>query len=354
MNKIIGNPTTTPMAVPDWNQKNPLKADYIKNKPDLSQVATSGSYNDLSDKLVEDLGEFWYVYESGNEEQGSELGKYETWYEAVDETRKTGIYKICNKEIYDGKLEINEESLLFVVSGLDQEHFKEYVTQMIFNNLSMDVNGKYVTMPQLRRYWWNGEKYSWSGWTSAYGDTGSDGFETSANKNNGEITEGDDWSYPTSSAVYNFVTKNTEHLVDDINELWEGKVDQGQVVYSVESIDDEYSEIPSVYVTEQLINPQPIKAVPTTLTPNKQYNFGTIESLSLAFPILAMDGAVIYLTFKSGATPTALTIDTTNTCDIECIPEVNTGYEIFGKFVRTDDEDGFWIVNYSEYTVSEV
>ncbi len=59
--KIVGNPTTTPMAIPDWEQKNPLKADYIKNKPNLSKVATSGSYNDLSDKpekptIVEGFG----------------------------------------------------------------------------------------------------------------------------------------------------------------------------------------------------------------------------------------------------------------------------------------------------------
>ena len=37
MAKIIGNPTVTPMAVPDWNQNNPTKADYIKNKPDLDE-----------------------------------------------------------------------------------------------------------------------------------------------------------------------------------------------------------------------------------------------------------------------------------------------------------------------------
>lgn len=31
--KIVGNPTVTPMAVPDWNQTDSSKADYIKNKP---------------------------------------------------------------------------------------------------------------------------------------------------------------------------------------------------------------------------------------------------------------------------------------------------------------------------------
>lgn len=33
MTKIIGNPTVTPMAVPDWNQPDSTKADFIKNKP---------------------------------------------------------------------------------------------------------------------------------------------------------------------------------------------------------------------------------------------------------------------------------------------------------------------------------
>lgn len=34
--KIIGNTTATPNPQPDWNQTDPTKADYIKNKPDLS------------------------------------------------------------------------------------------------------------------------------------------------------------------------------------------------------------------------------------------------------------------------------------------------------------------------------
>ena len=38
MSKIIGNTTTTPMAVPDWEQTNPNKSDYIKNKPDIDKI----------------------------------------------------------------------------------------------------------------------------------------------------------------------------------------------------------------------------------------------------------------------------------------------------------------------------
>ena len=35
---IKGIPVGTPMLRPDWNQNNPLKADYIKNKPDLDSL----------------------------------------------------------------------------------------------------------------------------------------------------------------------------------------------------------------------------------------------------------------------------------------------------------------------------
>ena len=32
--KIRGNTVGTPMPIPDWNQDNPLRANYIKNKPE--------------------------------------------------------------------------------------------------------------------------------------------------------------------------------------------------------------------------------------------------------------------------------------------------------------------------------
>lgn len=42
MNKIVGNPIATPMAVPDWAQENPNKADYIKNKPKIKEITNLG------------------------------------------------------------------------------------------------------------------------------------------------------------------------------------------------------------------------------------------------------------------------------------------------------------------------
>lgn len=47
---VVGIPVGTPVAQSDWNQSDNTKSDYIKNKPTLSTVATSGSYSDLSDK----------------------------------------------------------------------------------------------------------------------------------------------------------------------------------------------------------------------------------------------------------------------------------------------------------------
>ena len=35
MAKIIGNTTTTPMAIPDWNQTDETKVNFIKNKPTI-------------------------------------------------------------------------------------------------------------------------------------------------------------------------------------------------------------------------------------------------------------------------------------------------------------------------------
>ena len=35
MSKIIGNPVGTTLPKPDWNQTDPTKGDYIKNKPEI-------------------------------------------------------------------------------------------------------------------------------------------------------------------------------------------------------------------------------------------------------------------------------------------------------------------------------
>lgn len=57
MAKIIGNTTVTPMAVPDWNQTNETKADYIKNKPILGDLSSKdiAEKSDLAADIQESL-----------------------------------------------------------------------------------------------------------------------------------------------------------------------------------------------------------------------------------------------------------------------------------------------------------
>ena len=103
----------------------------------------------------------------------------------------------------------------------------------------------------------------------------------------------------------------------------------------------------STYATKTELRPTPITSTATAITANNSYNYGEQTELSIAFPTTANDGDVVYITFTSGATATVLTIDTTNTSDIELIPEANTGYEVYAKYNGT-----IWIVNYSDYTVT--
>ena len=57
MFKIIGNTTATTSPQPDWAQTDENKADYIKNKPDLSRIA--GNYvlsaQNIGDGIIEIL-----------------------------------------------------------------------------------------------------------------------------------------------------------------------------------------------------------------------------------------------------------------------------------------------------------
>jgi hypothetical protein len=91
----------------------------------------------------------------------------------------------------------------------------------------------------------------------------------------------------------------------------------------------------------------PVTDIPTTLEPNRAYNFGITENITLSFPSNANDGDVIYVGFQSFGTLN-LVVDTTNTYDFELIPEMNTGYEIYAKYMVIQGV-GTWIVKYSEY-----
>lgn len=48
MPKITGNPVATPVPKPDWNQIDPSKADYIKNKPTIPYITNSVQGADIT------------------------------------------------------------------------------------------------------------------------------------------------------------------------------------------------------------------------------------------------------------------------------------------------------------------
>jgi hypothetical protein len=144
------------------------------------------------------------------------------------------------------------------------------------------------------------------------------------------------------------VTRSVEvYSVDGADKKFVEKVD-GKGLSSIDFNIEWAEKVDNAYWGYEYIAKPPLTEISSTLATDYEYILGEVESLSLTFPTVANDGDVIYLTFYSGATPTTLAIDTTNTSDIEVVPEANTGYEIFGKF-----NGSIWIVNYSEYTVSE-
>lgn len=112
--------------------------------------------------------------------------------------------------------------------------------------------------------------------------------------------------------------------------------------------DGDGNNITETYATKNELRPTPERVVPTTLNPNTDYNFSVQEVLTLTFPSVAKDGDVICISFLSYDTATNLTIDTTNTNDIDLVPEVNTGYEIYAKY---NMDVALWIVKYSEYSI---
>ncbi len=135
---------------------------------------------------------------------------------------------------------------------------------------------------------------------------------------------------------------NRENLVSAINYVSEFSNDNfnamGQMFDEYGAAIRELTQKPTTTVPEATFG--------ETLSVNTPYNFGEQTELVLLFPTTAIDGDVIYITFESGETATNLTVDTSNTTDIDLVPEANTGYEIYAKY-----NGKIWIVKYSEYEV---
>lgn len=111
-----------------------------------------------------------------------------------------------------------------------------------------------------------------------------------------------------------------------------------------------WAEFLTEETVKKILYPKPISRVHNPLRKNTSYNFGEVSDLNLKFPgsYASNDGDVIYLTFTSGSDATTLSIETTNTSDIDLVPEPNAGYEIYAKY-----NGEIWILGYSEYTIAK-
>ena len=152
---------------------------------------------------------------------------------------------------------------------------------------------------------------------------------------------------------YFIATCISEHISINADSLFIGDMDYWNLTSVKSTIsnqaiaDTNGNNIVTTYATKTELRPTPITSTTTAITANNSYNYGEQTELSITFPTTANDGDVVYITFTSGATATVLTLDTTNTSDIELIPEANAGYEVYAKYNGT-----IWIVNYSDYTVT--
>lgn len=318
--------------------KNPISAAEIDSAPPSPIIGTRGffpkpdgwydidsegnekkvvTYNDLKNTpmVITDLGTY-YTWNKPEPGYSSTSDKYDRAQTALDETYETGVYKFDEID-YDfekgGSVNYIKSSILLVAGGRNQHNKKSTIQIWVYNVSDLTYGDpKAVTLPRIRYCYYDfaNDKYIWTDWSyDVYESSGdkSFGFEDVRLKSRDMSRvniNSDSYAYPTTTAV-------------------------------------------AKYVNSQLY-PAPVTSIPSELKVNTPYNFGEVLNLNLTFPVSATDGDVVYLTFKSGLEATNLTIDTTNTSDIDIIPEANKGYEILGKY-----NGEIWIVNYSEYTVSE-
>lgn len=399
-----------------------LKIGGIEDR--LSDVATSGDYNDLLHKPVIDTmmnaessnavsngtitayvndikkkiinGDI-LVGRAANDVDGNNI--YET-YETKANVKSEISEAILNQgiqlielDITNGNNFIQQEELDYIYTpGLYKLHFGSSYFEtgwlIVCDNDSAVLNTSQTLINRdgtiyVRR---RGSDYSddpnaWSDWIKYVTEDIAD--NTYLSKNDASTTYATKtsvipkislWQPNTSYEVGNVVlatdpdgwyyiaTCNSEHISSNVDSLFMEGTGYWNITelktpsslnakFSLEaekaSADANGNYIDLTYATKTELRPTPITSTATAITANNSYNYGEQTELSIAFPTTANDGDVVYITFTSGATATVLTLDTTNTSDIELIPEANIGYEVYAKYNGT-----IWIVNYSDYTVT--
>jgi hypothetical protein len=361
MAKIIGNTVGVPNPQTDWSQTDETKGDYLKNRDVLIELIKNSGINDLGVYTVDFL-------EPPNEDEFEIYVNEEDQYRKALDVTEPGIYKITRRLIKRFKNEEQEikisrtqeeTGLILIHKGIDSNG-RDYVNQIyigqwepevfgfeIFVDVNTDNYGINV-VPYNRYYWYNptSKEYVWTWWATNCVDI----IDEDSNE----------FGYTTPYAVINYVKDKLEGLSsNDFTDDYMMMVEENSfhignmVELLTDNTDSLVGAINEIYDD---IHSSPVEVVPDVLSPNKEYNLGIVDNLHLTFPSVANDGDVIYISFfaeASDGNSLNLVIDTTNTSDIELIPENATGYEIYAKYIK--DNLGtflgdYWVVNYSEYT----
>jgi hypothetical protein len=280
---------------PDWNQTDSLKADFIKNKPPITYLGL------LTDETMLDgiYNKGVYFYEKAENTSAVERLSVEILIV------KTNIFRISIGD----RLTVTQFRLSTNESRVSQW------------NCEFDENGDLKSAVITED--------GWKKWTPyVVIDSGFDGESTNTLQNK-------------------VITKKFSTIDNELTSIKNGEI---VVAHSTKATKDiQGNTIHTTYATKREVFGTPIKEFPSTLSPNKSYNFAEPPQGMLKFPLVANDGDVIYATFHVGdVVPEGLAFDNTNTSDIDIEFSPNTGYEIYGKY-----NGSVWIVGYSEYTITD-
>lgn len=206
---LVSNETYVPQN-PDWSENNPDNASFIKNKPTLATVATSGSYDDLTDTPISVITE-----------------------DELDTTTTLGIYKVTGTA---GSLLQNSKPYLMLVNEYNVTKTQPTVTTTHYI-CQTRFQGSLITQRT------KADGGTWSEWADAFEDI-------KALKNDVRVIPIDSSSYGDLDAIDNimedeipltglfYVTVQNEDNIEYIlvNQHWNEDVGVRQVAYTKDGI----------------------------------------------------------------------------------------------------------------------
>lgn len=125
--KIRGNTVGTPMAIPDWDQDNPLRANYIKNKPKnrLLPVVTEED----NGKVAQVEGGKWVKKELSISPGGGTPGENGATF--TPSVSSSGVISWTNDKGLNNPTPVNIKGDPYTLTDTDKQSIAEEVYSMI-------------------------------------------------------------------------------------------------------------------------------------------------------------------------------------------------------------------------------